>query len=506
MSHDMKKDALRQTTHHDLGNIVSGAGLTMGGKLVGGMGQYIYLAILSKLLGSSGLGLYTLGVTVLNLGSLFSRLGLDLGIIKFIAQYRGKNDLPRVKGVLRDALILSLTVSSLLALALGGWGGRWLATLFRKPDLAGVLTILVPALPLLTFVMIVFAATQGARRMAYSAIGYHVFLPAADLVLVGALWLVERTNLQTITAAHAAALFAAAVVACIFLLRVFPEFRPGRAAVSTPELIGISLSLLPVLMLNFILMWTDTLMIGYFMNAAAVGIYNIAMKTALMIGLILTAFNSMFAPTISDLYSQGRFQDLQHIFKVVTRWVLTISLSAFMVLMLLAGDILALFGPDFIPGVSPLRILSLAQFLNAAVGAVALMLSMAGRHRLVMYNSVASGTMNIILNYLLIPRYGITGAAVASCASLTTINLIMLLQVRQLMGMHPFSKPFWTSAAWGGLSFCCFFTLKEILSPAPLPAIFFLGGGMCAVYGVMIYFFGTSADDAVIINLIRKKR
>jgi O-antigen/teichoic acid export membrane protein len=110
-------------------------------------------------------------------------------------------------------------------------------------------------------------------------------------------------------------------------------------------------------------------------------------------------------------------------------------------------------------------IIALGMLLATASGPVDVMLLMAGRSALSLANNSAALAVNLVLNLLLIPQYGIVGAAVAGVAALVTRNLLPLIQVRRLLGMSPTS---------GGLLWACG---AAALSFAALPLLARIGLG-----------------------------
>jgi O-antigen/teichoic acid export membrane protein len=96
-------------------------------------------------------------------------------------------------------------------------------------------------------------------------------------------------------------------------------------------------------------------------------------------------------------------------------------------------------------------ILIIGQAANYLSGPTGLVLNMAGWTHLQLSNIVFCASLQTILNFLLIPRLGILGGALANCAALVTLNLIQLSQLRRRLGFHPFSpalrKPFLAALA-----------------------------------------------------------
>jgi O-antigen/teichoic acid export membrane protein len=96
----------------------------------------------------------------------------------------------------------------------------------------------------------------------------------------------------------------------------------------------------------------------------------------------------------------------------------------------------AVFGDEYAVGATALAILAAAQLANAAAGSVGQLLSMTGHERDAARGVALSALVNVALNALLIPRWGMNGAAAASAASLITWNVLLAILVHRRLGLH----------------------------------------------------------------------
>jgi O-antigen/teichoic acid export membrane protein len=128
-------------------------------------------------------------------------------------------------------------------------------------------------------------------------------------------------------------------------------------------------------------------------------------------------------------------------------WPVYITLATF------APFLLRVYGHRFAAGNVALMILCLAQLFNLGTGNVTIVLLMVGKSSWNMYNAAASLAVNIALNVVLIPRLGITGAAIAWAASIVCNNLAALLQVNYLLKIRPFGRGYWVVATASVLFF-----------------------------------------------------
>jgi O-antigen/teichoic acid export membrane protein len=485
--------------------VATGAGTILVGRVLSGAIHYAYAVIIANVLGAKSFGAFMLALTIINLAAVFSSLGLESGVVRFVSLYNGIGDRERVKGTIVQSLVLSFLLGALTAALLYFAGAPLLARLFDKPEIGPIIKLLVLSLPFLSLLAIAVASTQGFQLMRYTVYGRDLFWPLSNLLLVFVLMAVGY-ELGAVTAAYVASTVLAAGLSLDYVRRVFPEMTGTSAVYETKRLLRFSIPLILSVLLNFVIMWTDTLMLGRFRPSEDVGIYNAAMKTAMLTSVVLVSFNSIFAPMISNLSNLGKMQMLEGLFKIVTKWINTISVAVFLLIVLLSSEILTLFGQDFVMGRSPLLVLATAQLVNAGVGSVALMLAMTGRQNLVMYITSGVCALNILLNYLLIPPYGMLGASLATGASVILMNLLFLLAVYRLLRMHPYNARFFKSIAFGLVAFGVVVGVKWLLAgQGGLLRLVVCTPAFLAVYGGLMLRWGLADEDREVMRSVRAK-
>jgi O-antigen/teichoic acid export membrane protein len=118
-----------------------------------------------------------------------------------------------------------------------------------------------------------------------------------------------------------------------------------------------------------------------------------------------------------------------------------------------------------------LVILCIAQLFNLGTGNVTIILLMVGKSSWNLINSAVSLTVNVGLNLILIPRLGITGAAIAWAASIVVSNLAAVLEVHYLLRIRPFGSGYWVVATSSLFCFGLTGVVIRSVVGAGLPAI-----------------------------------
>jgi O-antigen/teichoic acid export membrane protein len=158
--------------------------------------------------------------------------------------------------------------------------------------------------------------------------------------------------------------------------------------------------------------------------------------------LFLSSFNMVFAPMIADLANRKEFDLLQTTYQTATRWFLSLALPFFVGLALLAHPILSLFGPEFVAGSSTLAVLAAGQIIAVGVGSVGYLVAMSGHPQMIFWNRLAGLLLNIALTLLLLPRFGLLGAAIAQAIMIAFVNILALVEVRFLLKIQPYTKSY----------------------------------------------------------------
>jgi len=189
----------------------------------------------------------------------------------------------------------------------------------------------------------------------------------------------------------------------------------------------------------------DILMLGLFSSSEQVGLYRVAVTGSNLVIFGLQAVNMVVAPHFAQLHAAGDTVRLQQLVTRTARVVLAMALPVALGFML-GGRVMvtAVFGEAYASAHLALAILAVGQLFNAASGSVGSLLNMSGYERETMRGVAVAAAANVALNIVLIPIYGIEGAALATAASLVTWNSILRAAVRRELQIEP--------AAWRRLS------------------------------------------------------
>jgi O-antigen/teichoic acid export membrane protein len=485
--------------------ISGSAGIAGLGNIAGLVFGYLTTLLITRSLGPELYGMYVLASTLIGIGVIVSRVGLDNGLLRFVALYRAQGDPHRITGSILFATQVVLPCSLVLAAALYVLSPVLSKEIFDEPELSNILRLLLVTLPFLSVQTLFLAAIQAFQRIPLRVYVDKLLKPAAKIASLVILLLLGMRLGAVIASSVIAAAFAC-FMSLYFLMRTFPiRSKETRAVSERKELTKFSVPLMFDGLLVFMIEWIDILMIGYFLYASHVGIYGAVVKVSALGLFVLHAFNMIFAPMISEYYAFRKMEDLAELFKMITKWIFTISFPLFLIMILLANPIMSIFGAGFTLGASCLVILSLARIIDSAVGACGGVILMTGRSKINLLNSAFLALLSVGLNYLFIPRYGIVGAAAATGISIAAINLLRLVEVYFILGIHPYQWSFLKPLGSGLAALAVTsFLMKHMTLSGPwlivLAGLFF-----GCLYVGLLFAMRLEEEDTIVLRKIRQK-
>jgi O-antigen/teichoic acid export membrane protein len=192
---------------------------------------------------------------------------------------------------------------------------------------------------------------------------------------------------------------------------------------------------------------------------------------------------------------------MERIYQLGNKWVIIVQLPIFLFMVIFPKPILSLFGEGYTGGTTALVILAIASFIKVGTGMGGIIIDMAGHTRLKFFNSVTRLILYIVLDYLLIPRWGLVGASVAVLIGEGGVNILRLLQVFWLFRILPFNLSFIKPAVAGIVSVASVLLLyiwlpaeSSFINTAINTSVLFL------VYAAVILALGLTVEE---INLFK---
>ena len=193
---------------------------------------------------------------------------------------------------------------------------------------------------------------------------------------------------------------------------------------------------------QFLMAWTDKLMIGGMLSSEAVGIYHTAFKLSMFSAIALMSINSIASPKFAEKFYNNDFIGLKKISNQSTKLIFVSSIPLIILSCLFPKLLLGVFGKEFVAGTIAFLILSFGRLISSLSGPAGNILQMTNNQNVYAKILFIGALVNIVLNYILIPIYEVNGAAIASMLSIVIWNILMIYEVRRKFGFYTFYFPF----------------------------------------------------------------
>lgn len=393
--------------------------------------------LLARLLGIKGLGVYNYVLAWHGLLIIPAGLGLNTMLVREIAVYKAESSWGLLRGILRWSnqivLVCSFSIATIATAIV------WNSDIKEQPQMFLAFVIAMLLLPLTALRNLRLAAMKGLNLVFMGLMPEMLIVPLVVIVLTACPYLFFNQN---ITAAWVLGTTVIATIITfaigIYLLQKALPKPVKQATCEYRTRIWLS-QLLPFMLLSGMYVITsrsDILMIGTIKGTEAAGLYGPVVKGVQLLAFVLTAINNVLSPSIASLYTEKKLAKIQQIVTKSSQMMLVISLPIAAILLFGGNWYLSLFGSEFVRARSALTILCLGQLFSIAAGSVGTILNMTGNEKYNLIGSVVNILLNVVLNLLWIPNWGINGAAAATASSTIVVNTLKVIWVRQKIGIN----------------------------------------------------------------------
>lgn len=369
--------------------------------------------ILARLLDPDSYGLFFLGISVLTIGKLISTWGIAKSASRFIAEYKEGDD-GQIPHILRIAFVYNVVLISIVSLAFVV-GGEQIAVFIGTPELGSMLVYGSLFIVFSTLTVFVTQAFQGFEEIK-TASSFKILNKVGRLILVIA-FLVAGFE---VVGALAGYILSFAIVSVTGLIYLY--YTKYRSIDSTPvetnlrrRIRNYSVPIAFTQSAHIIDHHIDKVLLGFFVGPAAVGFYTIGKQIVKMLQTPMSALGFTLSPTYGAQKAKGNDETARRIFETTLSQSLIFYIPATTGLILVAEPTVKLiFGNDYLGAVPVLRILSILIILQSITKLTSHGLDYLGRARARAIVKAVAAISNAFLNILLIPMYGVVGAAVAT--------------------------------------------------------------------------------------------
>lgn len=406
---------------------------------------YLNILIISSFYGVESYGIFTICFTIISIAQVVPLFGLQTSIIRLLSDFSEHEN--KEKGVIiLKALSLTFCLAIVFSLLLF-FSSELLSDLLNKPNMEDeIRTISFVILPISIIALFsgIFQALDASKRymILKTLVVQSIFLL---LLLTNNLAKIDRGVIELYLLSVIIGLIISTVMITIKLKKsniLLTLSKVNNSLTSFKTIIKTSFPMLLATSVFLIMGWTDILMLSYFENEINVGVFNASLKISTFIGISLVAVNSIVTQRFANLFVLGKIEELKNLVKKSTKFIFFLSMPIAFSFIILPKFFLSFLGEGFMNGYKVLVILSIGQLVNALCGSVGFLMQMTNHQKTHQNIILLSSAINAILNFVLIPRHGIIGAAIANSTSLFLWNFLMVLSIKRNLGFWTFYLPF----------------------------------------------------------------
>lgn len=480
----------------DRQRLLKGAGINF----IGAIGKFLtpaYLILANQIYGPAVFGLFALALAPLEMLNNFVAAGFKDAVERFAA--RDPDEQPatdEIYSVIWRALLWVLGLS-VVAVGLVALVGKPLVVYaWGRPELYEVLLLFSANVPMMGLTLVLLAATRALMVM-HAEVVVGSFTVPLGLILGAAALHPIVPSVYGLVLAQTAANFLGLVLAVVYFARYYSLRRlwAARRVVGREQLVGFALPQSANMMLTMAQWNIDVMMLGGFVGDAQIGLYRTAAEIARSLTQLRFVFSSVYSPLVARYARERNVAAMQESFSVISRWVMAVAAPLTVLVFLYRGEILWLFNPAYRQEVLFMSLLLVGPLFNAATGLTGNILVMAGYPIYNLLNGILLTVVNLVLNWLLIPQWGLAGAAFATMVSALGTGTLQIVEVRWLIGVKVDWRKLLRPSVGAGLALGAGLGVLALTRPWPVVALVAQGWAAVGVYlAVMFLPFGQRPD------------
>ncbi|MDZ7696614.1 MAG: flippase [Deltaproteobacteria bacterium] len=416
--------------------ILTGSAWALSARVIATLLGVVTNIIIARCYGAEIIGIVAILNSFLALATIFTVLGTNTSILRLIPEHLIKYSPTSAFKIYRKTMYFVAGVSLITGSILFFGSGFIADSIFSKPHLQFYFGLSAMFIIFGSLNVLNTQAVRGVRLIRVFA--FLQLLPSlCRLIILVPITLFFFQQDNPIYATFAA-ITVSALAGTWIMNRAFKQKsgpNDSLHAMSLKEILTISIPMLMTSTMTFVIGQTGVIMLGIFRSEAEVGYYAIAVSIASLTVFVLKAVNSMAGPKFSELYHSDKLDELFHVAKKSAKLIFWITVPILFFLIFFGKQLLSqIYGPDFSVAYWAMVLLILGQFINSISGATGLFMNMTGNQNMFRNFVFIATLINIGLNILLTPTYGLYGAATAGMVSLMVWNIATLCYIKLRYG------------------------------------------------------------------------
>lgn len=402
------------------------------GSVMAAFFAYLTKLVLVRNLSVEDYGLFFAVLTFVLIFSVFRTLGLSQGLARFIADYNVNKKFDEIKSIISGAFLMQFIVALFMVGILWIFSNYLALNYFNDERAKLLLRLLSFYLPLSIIHVNFISIFQGFKKSKLFSLCQFLLNGSVLIGSIIGLWLGLEVFAPVIGYLGSFIIFLLIFIFPILNTFNYFNFKHKNFKKENKELIKFSFPLMITSVGALFITYFDTLMLTYFDTLVNVGIYNIIYPTAFLLVMLGSSIGVILMPVITELWSLKKKKEIIIALKIVQKYLFVICLPAIIVLFTFSEELIRIFfGRDYVSGVIAFNILLIGALFKVFASVNNQILIALKESKKTMNMFLFAAIFNVILNLILIPRYSINGAAIASALSFLLMLIISIIYIKQ---------------------------------------------------------------------------
>ena len=403
---------------------------------------FLVTVITSRFYGADALGIVSICIAILSFASVIGKLGMDIALMRYIAELFTQEKFAAIKHVYLKSFRFIIPVCLVITALLYFLSPMIATSVFHKPHLSGLLKINALFVLPLVILLVNSESIRGLHK-----IKAYTFLQTSAVSIIATVLLIISLAYEADKYVPVSIQFISITLAAIISMVLFFRYSgwnrhgSGDAIIGSRKLIRTSSPMFITTIMQLVMTWGGTLIMAAYYSESEVGVYNAIVRISTFTNISILAINSIASPRIASAFASGKMDELKKLSMEATQLIFISSVIVFLPLFLFPHLVLSVFGKDFTGNEFSLELLLAGQLFVSFSGLASQVLNMADRERNLRNNALISAIFNIGACFILIPRYGITGACIAQVIGMVVWNLLCIYSVKKQFGFFTFYSP-----------------------------------------------------------------
>lgn len=393
---------------------------------------YAIRVILSRQLSLEDFGLFYAVFTFIMFFGVFKDLGLKQALIKFIPEFKVKKKYGEIRASMLFVLLINLASAILIAVVFILLSNFLAINYFNNIQASKLVIILS-----VYFIISVFSDVFSIICLGFQRnLLYSLKLLIINIVVLAGIFIFKDLGIFAPAISYLIAAFMAGII-YFFFFRISAKLPKCKSKFSSKLykklfLFGIPITL--TIMGSMVIGYIDVLMLTFFRTLEEVGVYSAVLPSALLFSTIGGSVGAVLLPVVSEMFAKKKHSSVRRGLRLINSLLSAVLIPLTVLVFIFSDKIIALlFGSDFSSGDLPLKILIIGAAFNALFLVSSKVVIAKGRPEAITKVIISATILNIVVNLVLIPVYGLIGAAIATSLSYLVQYVLISFMLRKYL-------------------------------------------------------------------------